>query len=93
MSDYAKHQRLAPKPLREYNRNEGRKWVQKYKRRRRCAKCKSKRGLTFHHCNPEKKKDNVSNMVRLGLPLRVIRKEVDKCIVLCVTCHRAEHIR
>lgn len=45
--------------------------------------------LDFHHSNPIKKELNISNFSRYSFKL--IKKEIEKCIVLCANCHRKFH--
>jgi len=45
--------------------------------------------LEFHHTDPSKKDPN-------GLKkfsFESLKKEIDKCILLCANCHREEHAR
>lgn len=45
----------------------------------------------FHHISPESKVDSVKNMIAyFGLSTETMA-EADKCILLCVNCHRIEH--
>ena len=59
----------------------------------KCEKCNENNifKLCFHHLNPSIKElkltsDNISN-----IKWEVLKKELDKCIVLCQNCHREEH--
>lgn len=47
-------------------------------------------GLDFHHVDPTKKEFNLSQ-VRLTKMNDKIKKELDKCILLCANCHRERH--
>lgn len=57
-----------------------------------CQKCgynKCMRAMAFHHRNPENKSFNISgNHARSW---EEIRKELDKCILLCHNCHCELH--
>jgi hypothetical protein len=70
-----------------------RAWVEEFKKTRQCERCgySDHRALDFHHREGEDKDFNVSDMVRLGLSRASIRREIDKCEVLCANCHRIEH--
>tara|TARA_R100001530_G_C4225757_1_gene131265 strand:- start:58 stop:537 length:480 start_codon:yes stop_codon:yes gene_type:complete len=47
--------------------------------------------LEFHHHNEDKSYD-VGNMInQSGFAWKTIKKEVEKCIVLCCRCHRERH--
>ena len=52
-----------------------------------CARCSNKdpRVLTFHHLDPSKKSDTISNLMRRSWTK--IEAEVAKCEVLCFNCH------
>lgn len=57
-----------------------------------CAKCgydKDMTALEFHHLDPFKKEFNPSSS--LSISWELVRKELDKCILLCSNCHREEH--
>lgn len=45
--------------------------------------------LEFHHINPQTKKFSISNKGSHGID--ELRKEAEKCIVLCANCHREVH--
>ncbi len=47
--------------------------------------------IDFHHMDPTEKESSVSNLVGQGHSLDRIKKEIDKCIVLCSNCHRKLH--
>ena len=42
----------------------------------------------FHHRNPKEKEFEIGNK-RLELP--AVQQELDKCLLLCVSCHRMVH--
>jgi hypothetical protein len=61
----------------------------------KCEKCgydKCVAALDFHHLDINEKQFNIS---KKGLTLSVekMKKEVDKCILLCANCHRETHSR
>lgn len=46
--------------------------------------------LDFHHKDPSKKEYSVSSKAnRVGV--EKLKKEIDKCVVLCANCHRKVH--
>ncbi len=50
------------------------------------------RGLYhFHHIDPTTKQYNISHMVRSGLSVDRIKKELEKCVLLCKPCHIKRH--
>ena len=48
--------------------------------------------LEFHHINPDEKDFAISNL-NITLFNDKIKKELDKCKLLCSNCHREEHHR
>lgn len=57
----------------------------------KCLNCeynKSIRSLTFHHLNPEEKDFGISGK---SYSFERMKKEVDKCILLCANCHNEVH--
>jgi hypothetical protein len=47
--------------------------------------------LHFHHLNSEDKVFNISDATRHGISLDRIKKEINKCMVLCANCHAIRH--
>ena len=74
-----------------------------YKKTKDCTKCglaKDRRALSFHHIRPSEKDKKFK--IFMGWPEWVgwrpgqelhdrIKKELDKCVVLCKNCHAEEH--
>ena len=46
--------------------------------------------LDFHHTDPNGKEYSIGSMSGHN-NLEKIKKEIEKCIVLCANCHRKEH--
>jgi len=46
--------------------------------------------LEFHHVNPGEKDFNFSGVLR---SFESSKAELDKCVLVCVNCHREEHVR
>lgn len=60
----------------------------------KCEKCGYDRciaSLDFHHLDPNEKEYNLSSIMNWSKER--IKKELDKCILLCSNCHREEHDR
>lgn len=55
----------------------------------RCKKRFSYNHYDFHHVNPEEKDIEVSKL--MDCTIDKIRKEADKCIVVCKVCHYKIH--
>ena len=55
----------------------------------RCAKCGATEHLEFHHLIRGSKDFDLANSFSYGRDK--LEKEIDKCILLCRTCHRKLH--
>ena len=57
----------------------------------KCNRCPEtdSRCLDFHHKDPTNKINNVANLVRHS-SFETLKREIDKCEVLCANCHRKE---
>ncbi len=59
----------------------------------KCSKCdydKCKEALEFHHTNLSEKEFSLGTKGHSRSWER-IKKELDKCVMLCANCHREEH--
>lgn len=68
-------------------------WCEQYKQTLCCTKCGEKSAccLDFHH--NKDKKFAISRFIRQkGCNLADLIEEIKKCTVMCVNCHREEHI-
>lgn len=57
----------------------------------KCEKCgynKNIHALEFHHINPNEKEFTISSK---NISFKDLKKEVDKCVLLCSNCHREIH--
>lgn len=70
-----------------------RNWVDEIKGKTGCNICNEDCpcALVFHHLDEYEKENSVSKMVSLGRPPEVIKREIEKCSVLCANCHRKHH--
>src|SRR5215469_14140919 len=68
-------------------------YVQHIKSQLRCVDCGERHPATlqFHHLNSEDKVFNISRAANRGVSLDRIKKEINKCIVLCANCHIIRH--
>ena len=76
------------------NRQIIKQWALEYKGSK-CEKCgynKCSEALEFQHKNPEEKDFNLSDR-NLILDWQEIKKELDKCILVCANCHREIHAK
>lgn len=56
----------------------------------RCGYDKYNGALEFHHTNPTEKDFNISKLKQTNFTEKV-KKELDKCILVCANCHREIH--
>jgi hypothetical protein len=70
-----------------------RAWLIAYKKMLMCERCgfADFRALQFHHHGNDEKAFNVADMVRSVSSIESVKREIDKCIVLCSNCHQIEH--
>lgn len=77
------------------NRNlEISKFIEDYKNDKSCSICgynKCKKALHFHHVDEKEKEFNISESIRETTNIERIKKEIDKCIILCANCHIELH--
>ncbi len=68
-------------------------WLSLYKLNLKCNICDEKHPacLDFHHSNSKEKDGTVANMITEGYSIKTIKKEIEKCIVLCKNCHAKKH--
>lgn len=72
-----------------------REWYRDYKKTLCCAGCGEKHPacLQFHHKSREGKSFNIADVAGRASSIKALRKEIDKCDVLCVNCHAKLHWR
>ncbi len=96
IKEYDKERFQLNKEKRRIQRNERRslirKWFAEYKENLKCKECgfSHPASLDFHHRDLKTKTKNVSDMVR-NHSIESIKKEIEKCDVLCANCHRILH--
>ena len=59
----------------------------------KCSNCKTSdpRLLEFHHVNPSDKEFSISKAISSRWNIEKVRKEAEKCTLLCSNCHREHH--
>ena len=73
-------------------KEELRDFVKSFKKE--CTKCgynKTYWALDFHHKDPSEKEELIGKTVIRGWSKERIKKEIDKCIVVCKNCHAEIH--
>ena len=75
-------------------RNKIRQEINEMKMSSGCVKCGYKKcveALDFHHQDNHIKEECISKMICLGFSLSKLKKEIEKCIIVCSNCHREIH--
>lgn len=74
-------------------RNKTSEWYEEFKKDKKCLFCDEDESvcLDFHHINDETKDFNLANMRYSTYSINKIKKEIDKCIIVCSNCHRKIH--
>lgn len=64
-----------------------------FKKGLKCSNCAENHTATldFHHIDPSKKENTISQAIIRGWGKERLNKELEKCIVLCSNCHRKLH--
>lgn len=72
-------------------RAKAQKWIES--QRLVCLKCGETHPgvLDFHHRNPDEKELTIGHAVVSEVALSRVKKEIEKCDVLCSNCHRKHH--
>jgi len=75
------------------NRTKVKKWLEEFKNTLSCIKCGENHPacLDFHHRDPSNKEYTISYMLAGTFSLEKLKKEIEKCDVLCSNCHRKLH--
>lgn len=62
----------------------------------KCVHCgynKCIAAMEFHHLDPSEKDYEPARLFGQNQPREIIKRELDKCLLLCANCHREEHYR
>lgn len=79
--------------VRKYKRKT-REWLNKFKKKLSCSCGENHIScLDFHHRDRTKKEISIATAVNKGWSPKRIKKELEKCDVLCANCHRKLHWR
>lgn len=60
----------------------------------KCSNCGYNRcesALDFHHMDPSKKEHEINILIKNRVQFDSLKKELDKCVLLCSNCHREHH--
>ena len=71
-------------------RQEYRSYIISYLEDKKCSICSENdiRTLEFDHITPATKLFSISQGVKLGKNIDLIKEEIDKCRILCANCHK-----
>ena len=72
-------------------RRDNLRYIEELKRKGKCKLCGSTKNLVFHHVDEESKRGCIAHFVSKGYTLNTIRSEIDKCVILCSSCHSKLH--
>lgn len=88
--NYEKNHPDMAKKFRDKTVRRNRDWLYRTKAERGCSRCgeSDPRCLDFHHISRDTKYRAVSQLVCAAR--ETLKREIDKCIVLCSNCHRKE---
>jgi len=72
-----------------------RSYAIEYLRHHPCVDCGESDPLVleFDHVQPEQKELNVSDIIRCAYSLDRVKREIDRCVVRCIHCHRRRTAR
>ena len=75
------------------HKQEVKKWVNEYKKTLKCVVCGESHPATldFHHKNRKEKEKGICFFMMNGYAIKTIKKEIEKCEILCANCHRKLH--
>lgn len=79
---------MTDKELSAYNKKQFKQRLTKIKETAGCADCGNKNPIVLDFDHLGNKKYNVSRMVHDGMSWKAIKKEIEKCEVVCANCHR-----
>jgi hypothetical protein len=75
-------------------RNTVKAFLRKLKGITRCIHCglHDWRLIDFHHMNPDSKRFDLSRAAKKRVSIATLKRELRKCIPVCLHCHRIIHI-
>ena len=70
-----------------------REWIDEIKSTLHCERCPQNHpaALDFHHEDPDKKEFSLGSAADRGWSKEKILAEMEKCKILCASCHRIHH--
>lgn len=91
--NYNKHNKVKSYKCRKNRTIKLQQFIIEYKINNKCIKCNENRPecLDFHHIKD--KKNTISRMCKQTVSLKILKIEIEKCILLCSNCHQKEHFK
>lgn len=91
MSNHYKENKKVYIDYSKQKQKENREWFKNYKSTLECSICGENHPavIDFHHNDPSTKERNVTDMMKFSMDK--IKKEINKCTILCSNCHRKLH--
>jgi transcription elongation factor Elf1 len=91
---YQKQKRLAVQRVSK-RKKELKKWLNNYKQLLKCSSCNENHPATidFHHKYGKEKDRTISYLICNGYSIDSVKKELEKCEILCSNCHRKLHYK
>lgn len=88
----SKEQKQRKLQLQNERRIKVKNYVYAYKLYKSCLICGESEPacLDFHHISNDKE-INIADAIRCGWSLDKIKKEIEKCVIVCANCHRLIH--
>ncbi len=77
--------------INKQRRQKAREYISDFKKTHFCIVCGAKDNLQYHHLNPKLKKYCISEMVSKRCSINTVKNEIDKCVILCCSCHEKVH--
>lgn len=70
-------------------------FIKRVKQQGKCIKCGNSdyRVLIFHHLSSDNKSFEISYGKKTAISLDKIRREIEKCVLLCANCHAIVHYK
>lgn len=89
---YIEHQELEKKRI-FGRRDKIVEWMREYKSKLTCVKCgeATTACLDFHHRDGKTKDISIAMFRQKGWGIEHIKREMEKCVVICANCHRKLH--
>lgn len=73
---------------RKFLQKRNHQYVLDFLKQNKCIDCGENDPIVLEFDHLEKKKANISDMIRRSFSLETIQKEMNKCVIRCANCHR-----